>query len=335
VLAGQEKSDLAVSDLWNVEAMAKMGTLVVWLLLLCGLCTVLAEDYEICTYRDAACSEDKECTDGENGECETVDVEDTLNNLGAQISCENDEITGVIFEDGDCSATEGGQRISFANTQETGCLRFPSVLSNYYYTIECDDNICFSAESSVQMQDGSVKQMKEIKVGDMVESYDASGRRTFSEVFLVQHKDSKRRKSLKRISYTTKIGSASGHITLSSSHLIRASLVGDRFIAASKLSEGSTIYVQSEGHNAVEARVTSVKRVLSVYRNVHTMNDRIIVDGVMASSMQDVGPYWLMRTALLPLKVLHRAGLGELVERCDVVLHKLGKFAKQKKLLKI
>lgn len=55
-------------------------------------------------------------------------------------------------------------------------------------------------------------------------------------------------------------------------------------------------------------------------QNAMTMNDLIVVDGVVSSCFTDLGPLSIgfLRMAVLPLKFLHRVGLQcivDLVER--------------------
>eukprot|EP00188_Purpureofilum_apyrenoidigerum_P000964 Plantae.Rhodophyta-Purpureofilum_apyrenoidigerum.ctg14928.p1 GENE.Plantae.Rhodophyta-Purpureofilum_apyrenoidigerum.ctg14928~~Plantae.Rhodophyta-Purpureofilum_apyrenoidigerum.ctg14928.p1 ORF type:complete len:312 (+),score=39.92 Plantae.Rhodophyta-Purpureofilum_apyrenoidigerum.ctg14928:134-1069(+) len=310
--------------------MSRVGTLTVWLLLLGGLCTVFAEDWELCLYNSADCTGDAECTDGDNDECTSLDVDNfPVDLFSADFRCGDGIVDGNIYQGSECDSSQSSSPFNNATSPSITCQTFGA----FSFILNCDDSVCFSTESSVKMQDGSMKRVKEIQSGDMVESYNIYGRQMFSEVFLVQHKDSEKRKLLRRISYATEDGSTSGHITLSSAHLVRGSATTDHFLAASKLSRGSPIFVRV-GDEVVKARVTDVKRVLSTYRNIHTMNDRIVVDGVLASSMTDLGPYWMLRAALLPVKALYRGGLSGLVDHFDVALHKLAVFTREKKLLK-
>jgi len=63
------------------------------------------------------------------------------------------------------------------------------------------------------------------------------------------------------------------------------------------------------------------------------MNDRIVVDGVVASSTNDALPFLLSRVLLAPLKVLHKIGMGNVVKYIDTYSHKLGRASTLKKLL--
>mmetsp|Transcript_10968 Transcript_10968/g.33649 ORF Transcript_10968/g.33649 Transcript_10968/m.33649 type:complete len:344 (+) Transcript_10968:174-1205(+) len=342
--------------------MAKATTFVA-LLVLSAACLVSAQEeaevYTLCVYTDENCSENEQCTtDVQVRQCNDLETGDAIDALSAELTCPANVPTGTLYDGNGCDTNAQTTEISGQDVS-TGCLIFERATENFFYTVKCnvdeddagpdeepietddddvpedadgDDEICFSGASSVHLQDGSIKRVDEINTGDMVESYDIRGKQMFSEVFLVQHKDSNRRQAMRRISYTA--GSVSGHITVSDLHLVRASVEGDKFVRAAALSEGSVIFVRVNGKDTVEGRVSGVQRVMTTYRNIHTMNDRIVVDGVLASSAADLGPYWMLRAALLPLKGLYRAGLSSVLERCDVALHKLGKLAREQKLLK-
>jgi len=288
-----------------------------------------AEDFDICSYTNSTCDDGEECEDGDNGDCVDLDVDDTFNDIGVRAICEDGEPVGSIqaWNSDDCE----GVPLLDETAQEDFC--FP-VRDDIYIKLFCDDDICFSAFSTVKMADGQMKTLDEVRVGDMVESVDSQGRRTFSEVFLIQHGKQTAVRRLRQIHYNTLDAKASGAITLSNTHLLRVAKHKDEFVPAKSIKAGSKIFVVPESESeATAAVVTKILNVRLPVRNIHTMNDRIVVDGVVASSTTDALPFLLSRILLAPLKVLHKMGLGNVVKYIDTYSHKLGRTSTLKKLL--
>lgn len=199
-----------------------------------------------------------------------------------------------------------------------------SAAINTSYLLSCEAVSCFSGVSVVNLRDGSTKMVSEVLEGDFVESFDANGSQAYSEVFLIQHKFEDVLRPLRRIEYEIANGSFRGMITISDLHLIRKVKERDIFTAAKELQIGSTLFALLPGAiEPTEARVTSVKWTHTAVRNIHTMNDRIVVDRVMASSLTQIAPYSVLRAALLPMKILYRAGLVGVVARIDSLVHRL------------
>mmetsp|Transcript_8467 Transcript_8467/g.12481 ORF Transcript_8467/g.12481 Transcript_8467/m.12481 type:complete len:112 (+) Transcript_8467:96-431(+) len=74
-------------------------------LILCGLSLVVfADDFDVCSYTDANCDDDEECSDGDNGDCVDLDVDDT-NDIGVRAICEDGEPQGSIqaWNSDDCN----------------------------------------------------------------------------------------------------------------------------------------------------------------------------------------------------------------------------------------
>lgn len=198
---------------------------------------------------------------------------------------------------------------------------------NGSYSLSCTPPApgdCFAGSSLVKLEDGSVKSVSAVVEGDVVQSVDARGKSTFSEVFLVQHRNDYRHQALRKISYRSVLSETTGSITLSDFHLIRESRDSDTYIAAKNIAVGSSITVVLSGDKeASGAYVTGVDESWDTVRNLHTMNDQIVVDGVLASSFTEVVPYSISRIGVIPLKLLYRMGLTSVVRRIDSGIHQL------------
>uniref|UniRef100_A0A7S0G8J1 Hedgehog protein Hint domain-containing protein n=1 Tax=Rhodosorus marinus TaxID=101924 RepID=A0A7S0G8J1_9RHOD len=112
------------------------------------------------------------------------------------------------------------------------------------------------------MSDGQVKTVDEVQVGDMIESVDARGRRSFSEVFLIQHGKQTAVRRLRQIHFNTLDAKASGAITLSNTHLLRVAKDKDEFVPAKSIKLGSKVFVVPETES--EATAAVVTKILNL-----------------------------------------------------------------------
>mmetsp|Transcript_12198 Transcript_12198/g.50479 ORF Transcript_12198/g.50479 Transcript_12198/m.50479 type:complete len:317 (-) Transcript_12198:2380-3330(-) len=288
---------------------------------------------KICTYTDTSCSSNEQCVEGDNGSCLTVSAENTSEEYGARAECtDSDDPSGVLalFPNTDCS----GSVIIDAVVDGFCSVVNPLSGSNFFVRFECQADVCFSAYSSVRMSDGETKRVQDVEVGDSVESVDSRGRRTFSEVYLVQHEGKASATTLRQIHYSTVDGRGSGAITLSGAHMLRSAKEEDAFVSAKSIEKGSTIFVVlQDDMEATEALVTGVSSVRHPVRNIHTMNDRIVVDGVVASSTTELVPFSVARLLLAPLKLLYKIGLHKVVTHIDAHAHELAKTSTGRKVL--
>lgn len=289
-------------------------TMLATLLLLFVPLVVDAEELDVCRFTGRSCEIGEDCNKIPANICRGATLDDGASSY--IMACEGGLPVITLFTDGTCS----GAGRPF-NTFEGQCIALDGVNSSWIVT--CPKN-CFSGASLVNLKDGFVKQASEVLEGDFVESFDAKGHTTFSEVFLVQHKNDDSLQSLRRIEYESVSSKVAGALTISDLHLIRKAKDADKFVAAKDVTAGSSIFVKNRGDEEfVEARVSRVKMVRTNVRNIHTMNDRIVVDGVMVSSLTQVAPYSILQLALLPLKLFYRMGLSKFVTRIDELVHQL------------
>ncbi|KAJ8908362.1 hypothetical protein NDN08_005072 [Rhodosorus marinus] len=295
--------------------------------------TAYGVSVKVCTYTDTSCSSGEQCEEGDNGSCLTVSVDGTSEQYGAIGACtESENASGLLglFSETNCSGTPDADAIA----DDTCSVVNPVGATNFAIRFECQEDICFSAYSSVRLSDGETKSVQDVKVGDSVESVDSRGRRTFSEVYLIQHEGKVSATTLRRIHYSTVDGKGSGAITLSGAHMLRKAKEEDTFVPAKTIEKGSTIFVVVQDElEATEALVTEVSSVRHPVRNIHTMNDRIVVDGVVASSTTELVPFSVARLLLAPLKLLYKIGLHEVVTSFDAYAHKLAKTSTGRKIL--
>lgn len=291
--------------------------------LLWGVSLAGEEKMTICRYMSKACNARSgvECQDYELNKCSKV--EDVVDTAGVDML--------FILE---CKGTKPIVKVYSNTTQCNGdalamidanvCVESQNLQDSYNF--QCKEESCFSSSSLINLKDGSTKRASNVVEGDFVESFDIDGRPTFSEVFLVQHKNDNQKHKLRHVEYASVDGTSTGAILISDLHLIRKTMKDDSFIAAKDLNVGSSLFVLVPGNpEPIEARATRIESMFASVRNIHTMNDRIVVDGVMASSFTEIAPYSLTRLAVLPMKVLYRLGFTKLVGRIDEIIHYVDK----------
>eukprot|EP00188_Purpureofilum_apyrenoidigerum_P003868 Plantae.Rhodophyta-Purpureofilum_apyrenoidigerum.ctg41667.p1 GENE.Plantae.Rhodophyta-Purpureofilum_apyrenoidigerum.ctg41667~~Plantae.Rhodophyta-Purpureofilum_apyrenoidigerum.ctg41667.p1 ORF type:complete len:431 (-),score=38.55 Plantae.Rhodophyta-Purpureofilum_apyrenoidigerum.ctg41667:99-1391(-) len=251
-----------------------------------------------------------------------------------------DKLTYRVYrESKDCSGSKASDEFT---VEQNICAPIEVNGLTRYHTVQCirsdeyqpsDDtgsnmNIttkggrCFSANSQVVTVDGKQRQMGDIVVGDFVESVDKHGKRVFSEVFLVQHKQESYVTPMKKITFEDTTSSRRT-VVVSAEHLIYSS--SSELVSAGDVQMGNILLIlDSETEESTAAKVIAVDDVHASPRNVHTLNDRLVVDGVVVTPYTTsfgINTYYL-RYALMPLKMLHRLGFTSVVDRVGHLLHR-------------
>mmetsp|Transcript_5301 Transcript_5301/g.15830 ORF Transcript_5301/g.15830 Transcript_5301/m.15830 type:complete len:516 (+) Transcript_5301:70-1617(+) len=151
-----------------------------------------------------------------------------------------------------------------------------------------DDSVCFPADATVEMADGSTKVMRELETGDRVR---VSGD-LFSEVFMFTHRHPEAVSSMVRLEFSSTV------LELSRTHYLP---IGGRLTAAEDIAVGDELDMSNGSRDVVRAVSRAVK--VGLY-NPHTVEGRIAVNGVVASTLtRAVEPrlaevlLWLPRTA--------------------------------------
>eukprot|EP00190_Bangiopsis_sp_CCMP1999_P006113 CAMPEP_0198726080 /NCGR_PEP_ID=MMETSP1475-20131203/3250_1 /TAXON_ID= ORGANISM="Unidentified sp., Strain CCMP1999" /NCGR_SAMPLE_ID=MMETSP1475 /ASSEMBLY_ACC=CAM_ASM_001111 /LENGTH=618 /DNA_ID=CAMNT_0044487965 /DNA_START=12 /DNA_END=1865 /DNA_ORIENTATION=+ len=178
------------------------------------------------------------------------------------------------------------------------------------------DASCFGAGSVVTVLPGSGgapthKPLSAVTVGDRVLSADGHGREEFSEVFLIQHADDDRRRPVLTFELDGEGGFHSS-LTVTASHLLAVERRkrGFEYRRADELEVGGTVLSVTADGRIGSGRVCKITRSQDAVRNIHTMSDHVVVDGVIGSCMADVlntrwhgsAVHLVGRTLLVPLK---------------------------------
>ncbi|KAJ8902111.1 hypothetical protein NDN08_006519 [Rhodosorus marinus] len=191
--------------------------------------------------------------------------------------------------------------------------------------------LCFARGSNVFVEgetpgEAVESKIENISVGDRIGSVDESGNFVLSEVFLVQHVSDMTEYDVRHITYDDKSG-LSRTLVVTPGHLLVSGRTerGLSYVTASKVTAGTVLFVTDGKGAMVDVSVTSVDESKSRVVNLHTMSDRIVVEGVVASCFAEVpllrGLYfweWIMSVLIRPVKVLHRMGLRKLAQAMDV-----------------
>jgi hypothetical protein len=172
---------------------------------------------------------------------------------------------------------------------------------------------CFPSASLVLTKEGSVKTMRELKVGDEVLAYDESNQELiFSKVYMFAFRNPKQMQNYYEIST-----SDSRTITLTGTHLIYVN-VKNLFIPtyAKDVKLGDIVFTYDRwGNDIAETTVTKILTNVPMegYFAPITMSGNIIVDDILASSYGklDYSPllglhgHQIIHAALWPFRIAH------------------------------
>eukprot|EP00179_Madagascaria_erythrocladioides_P024018 CAMPEP_0198329660 /NCGR_PEP_ID=MMETSP1450-20131203/16360_1 /TAXON_ID=753684 ORGANISM="Madagascaria erythrocladiodes, Strain CCMP3234" /NCGR_SAMPLE_ID=MMETSP1450 /ASSEMBLY_ACC=CAM_ASM_001115 /LENGTH=577 /DNA_ID=CAMNT_0044033901 /DNA_START=261 /DNA_END=1994 /DNA_ORIENTATION=- len=162
-------------------------------------------------------------------------------------------------------------------------------------TSEEDDGVCFPATATVELEDGSLKAMEHLQVGDRVRV--SSGE--FSDVFFFSHRLATTKHQFVQIT-----AEDSSVVTLTASHYLYL----NGALAPSKSAQvGDSIKTSRSGDSIIK----SVERVVSrgLY-NPHTRHGDVVVNGVVTSTFTTFVPPSLASALLYPEKLATRFGLS-------------------------
>lgn len=123
--------------------------------------------------------------------------------------------------------------------------------------------------------------------------------------------------------YTNKNTSEQRSITVSPQHYLGGSCRGEKR-RADAFATGSSIFVLNSNGKCAAVTVASVVKHLSAPRNAHTLNDRMIVDGVLATLFVEMSVARVLESIfgpvlLLPLKVLHTTYNSSFVHELSII----------------
>jgi len=141
-------------------------------------------------------------------------------------------------------------------------------------------------------------------------------------VFLIQHQKSNENRNLLKIVHEN------GHLIVSSKHYLMKNTQHELQVAE-LFKVGDDLMVISNDGLVKTSKVVDVTQVTEPLRNVHTVNDRLLVNGVMASSFPEVEisgakiPVSLQRVAVIPLRILYGMNLNGIGSLLDESVHAL------------
>ncbi|PXF40815.1 Sonic hedgehog protein [Gracilariopsis chorda] len=159
-------------------------------------------------------------------------------------------------------------------------------------TAEDDDgSTCFPADTTVELEDGSVKEMAQVNIGDRVRV----GRSMFSEVFMFTHRlqDGE--------NYFVKIETDSSGISLTKGHYLFVNGV----LAAAKTVQVGDLVELASGETATVRAVKKVKGT-GLY-NPQTISGDIVVNGIRASTYTTTVDPAFAHRLLTPFRALYQA----------------------------
>lgn len=159
-----------------------------------------------------------------------------------------------------------------------------------------DDEVCFPAQASVTLSDGSTRAMRDVQVGDEV--LVAPG--TFSKVFMFTHRVPTARHAF--LTITAEAATLRRHsISLTHGHFL---YINGLAAMAASVALGDKLLLGS----GVEARVVAVQcALLDGLYNPQTLHGDIVVDGVLASTYTKTVEEVTAHSMLAPLRALFRS----------------------------
>lgn len=248
----------------------------------------LKEDFkywQMTGYESADCSGSKDYIDGAVGDCVCMTVTECDEDTPYIKVSECDGTTNKLAFYGDSKCTEEyfdfefstGDTCNIISESNSGFeLSYKMACSNTDYSpSEDDEKTCFAGSETVQLENGEIKVISEVIVGDRILAADMDGVTKFSSVVALAHPKN-------NIASTfVHVETVSMDVKVTPEHLLMASAD----CSAMKLTKASDVSVDSciltvDG----PARVTAISQVVQqgIY-SVVTEKELIVVNGVIAS----------------------------------------------------
>lgn len=216
----------------------------------------------------------------------------TFNNQSyyIQMTCGTEGIGATVYEGAGCSAEYYVNSSMVIEQTAEACTLESEIGGGYSLTSEVtcggnyfsqsgggggggDDDVCFSGDSTVELESGQHKTMQKLEVGDRVLTADANGKLSFSEVVFLPHGPNE--KDAIFVQLTLSEGQA---LKATPKHLLRT--CGGSLAAAGELDIGACLETKSGA--ATVASKTYVTSATGIYTAV-TNNEFLVVEGVVAS----------------------------------------------------
>ena len=156
---------------------------------------------------------------------------------------------------------------------------------------EDDGSTCFPGDATVELEDGSIKTMSTLNIGDKVRV----GPKTFSDVFMFTHKLSGGEFEF------VKISAGSSQVTLTKGHYL---YVNGKLAAAKTVKVGD--HVELYNGEAITVSAISCVKGTGLY-NPQTVNGNIVVNNIRASTYTTTVEPMLAHKLLVPFRALYNA----------------------------
>jgi hypothetical protein len=162
---------------------------------------------------------------------------------------------------------------------------------------------CFPGSARVELESGSTVAMSALRVGDRVRVSGGS----FSDVFFFSHRDADAVSAFVRITtHTTSLSLTHGHLLY----------VNGKLSQARTVAVGDEVAVAMPGAQRVSEAVTAVAehKAGGLY-NPHTIDGRLVVNGIVTSCVTDAVPQPIAAALLAPFKAAYvTVGAGPILK---------------------
>jgi Hint module len=153
----------------------------------------------------------------------------------------------------------------------------------------CEQKWCFPSEATVRLDDGTVKAMRELVLGDRVQVARPDGSLGYDAVYLMTHKDASTRGR-----YLTLALASGQSLTLSPRHFVPTAPDGGTTWAshilkgADEVKVGDMVWYRGNDGTLLPTQVTAVTASIKAGAfNPMTVAGTVVVDGVVASTHSD------------------------------------------------
>jgi Hint module len=167
----------------------------------------------------------------------------------------------------------------------------PSAASPVPVVVPENANACFPGSATVEVQDGSRKSMREVRVGDFVKV----GVNEYSRVFMFTHRLADSVHAFLRVTVST-----GETLSVTSGHFV---YINGRLAAAETIKIGDTLELGSSGAQATVVAVATAS-MRGLY-NPQTIQGDIVIDGILASTYTTAIKPSIAHGALAPLRALY------------------------------
>ena len=246
----------------------------------------------------------------DNGVCTCPDLHENINTSGGDVTKTGGTIgtrtttaapTNTTVS-GATTAADGATTVSGATSTRTNGTSTTGTSTTVTPTAgtasatgDDEENVCFPADATVELESGAVVRMAELSIGDMVKV----GFNEFSRVFMFTHKMADEAHTF--VSLKTESGAL---LKLTSGHYLYAN---GALVAAKTVSVGDVLTLGNGETSAVAAVGTVDGTGLF---NPQTVNGNVVVNGVVSSTYTTAVEPSFAHAILAPFRILNRFGFS-------------------------